>query len=126
MKKFLMGISSLVIVVAIVCISISLLKSQDVMDKVNNANISIVTSLEDKLQDNVAWCGTFNLIWNDLKNDLAKQDIKFAENSDIVDNLNKGTFTVNELSENSYYKKYGVPSLELKAEIEKAIREIIE
>ena len=90
---------------------------------INDGKINIVTSLEDKLQDNSAWCGTFNLIWNDLKNDLAKQDIKFVENSDIIDNLNKGTFTTNELSESSYYKTYGTPTLELKAEIEKAIKE---
>ena len=89
---------------------------------INDGKINIVTSLEDKLQDNSAWCGTFNLIWNDLKNDLAKQDIEFAENSDVVDNLNKGTFTTNELSESSYYKTYGIPTLELKAEIEKAIK----
>ena len=89
----------------------------------NNGKINIVTSLEDKLTDNAAWCGTFNLIWNDLKNDLAKQDIKFTENSDVVDNLNKGTFTADELSEDSYYKTYGTPTLELKKEIEKAIKE---
>ena len=89
----------------------------------SDGKINIVTSLEDKLSDNAAWCGTFNLIWNDLKNDLAKQDIKFAQNSDIVDNLNKGTFTTNELSESSYYKTYGTPTLELKAEIEKAIKQ---
>lgn len=88
-----------------------------------NKNINIVTSLEDKISDNTAWCGTFNLIWNDLKNDIAKQDIIFEEESDIVSNLNNGTFTVDELSDESYYKTYGIPSLELKAEIEKAIKE---
>lgn len=88
-----------------------------------STDMHIVTSLEDKITDNTAWCGTFNLIWNDLKNDLAKQDIIFENQSEIVDNLNKGTFNTSYLSENSYYKVYGVPSLALKAEIEKAIRE---
>ena len=99
------------------------MEKEDVTKNVNNDKINLVTSLEDKIGENAAWCGTFNLIWNDLKNDLAKQDIKFAENSEVVDNLNKGTFTVDELSEESYYKKYGTPTLELKAEIEKAIKE---
>jgi len=94
-----------------------------VKDGGDNKKMKIVTSLEDTISDNTAWCGTFNLIWNDLKNDLAKQDIKFAENSNIVDNLNKGTFTVDDLSEDSYYKIYGAPTLELKAQIEKAIKE---
>lgn len=97
--------------------------NNEMSDNVNNKNIKIVTSLEDEIPANAAWCGTFNLIWNDLKNDLAKQDIVFPENSAIVDNLNKGTFTVNDLSEDSYYKIYGRPTLELKAEIEKAIKE---
>ncbi len=38
------------------------------------------------------WCGTFNLIWNDLKNELAKKDIEFTPQLDVVRNLNKGTF----------------------------------
>ena len=122
-KKNLIGIVSIITIVLIACVSVKYLKPQDIKENVNNKNISIVTSLEDKIQDNAAWCGTFNLIWNDLKNDIAKQDIFFADNSNIVDNLNKGTFTTNELSENSYYKTYGTPSLELKAEIEKAIKE---
>lgn len=88
-----------------------------------NDKLSIVTSLEDKIGDNTAWCGTFNLIWNDLKNDLAKQDIVFSPQPEVVEHLNKGTFTTADLSEESYYKVYGAPSLELKAQIEEAIQE---
>lgn len=88
-----------------------------------NTDMSIVLSLEDKIAENTAWCGTFNLIWNDLKNDLAKQDIEFIPQLESVKNLNKGTFNTSHLSENSYYKTYGVPSLALKQEIEKAIKE---
>ena len=87
-------------------------------------NLGIVLSLEDEIiSDNTAWCGTFNLIWNDLKNDLAKQDILFTPQKKLVENLNKGTFNTSHLSVNSYYKVYGKPTLELKAEIEKAIQE---
>ncbi len=88
-----------------------------------SSEINIVTSLEDKISDNTAWCGTFNLIWNDLKNDLAKQDITFQNQTEIVNHLNKGTFNTSQLSEESYYKTYGTPSLELKREIETAIQE---
>ncbi len=88
-----------------------------------NDKLSVVTSLEDKIGNNTAWCGTFNLIWNDLKNDLAKQDIVFDKKSEIVEHLNKGTFSTADLSEESYYKVYGTSSLELKAQIEKAIQE---
>lgn len=80
-------------------------------------------TLEDEIQDNTIWCGTFQLIWNDLKNDLAKQDIKFAPQLQVVENLNKETFTVNDISDKYYYKKYGTPTLDLKKEIEKAIKD---
>ena len=51
-----------------------------------------------------------------MKDTIAKQDIEFASNFDIVNNLNKGTFTINELSEENYYKTYGTLTLELKTE----------
>ena len=88
-----------------------------------NTKLNIVTSLEDEITSNTAWCGTFNLIWNDLKNDLAKQDIIFNPQPTMVDNLNKGTFNTSYLSEDSYYKVYGTPTPELKKQIEKAIKE---
>lgn len=93
--------------------------------KYKEAGINVVTSLEDEITDNTAWCGTFNLIWNDLKNDIAKRDIIFLDEPElqVVKNLNKGTFNTSNLSEESYYKIYGTPSLSLKAQIEKAIKE---
>ena len=63
------------------------------------------------------------LIWNDLRDELAKQDIEFEEQTDLVDNLNKGTFTTDELDDDSFYKVYGNPSYELKEEIEESIKE---
>lgn len=84
--------------------------------------INVVLTLDDKITDNSIWCGTFQLIWNDLKNEFVKQDIKFEEYLEVVDNLNKETFTTNDISDKYYYKKYGTPTLELKAEIEKEIK----
>ena len=46
-------------------------------EKITTKNMNIALSLEDEIKPNTAWCGTFNLIWNDLKNNLAKQDIVF-------------------------------------------------
>ena len=85
--------------------------------------ITTILTLDDEITDNAIWCGTFQLIWNDLKNDLAKQDIVFNPQLKVVENLNKETFTTKELSEESYYKKIGTPSLKLKEEIEKAIKD---
>ena len=67
--------------------------------------VTTVLSLEDEIQNDTIWCGTFQLIWNDLKNDLAKQDIVFTPQLEVVENLNKETFTVKDISEEYYYKK---------------------
>ena len=86
-------------------------------------NLVTTLTLEDEIENDTIWCGTFQLIWNDLKNDLAKQNILYTPQLEVIENLNKETFTVNDLSEQYYYKKVGTPSLQLKEEIEKAIKE---
>lgn len=124
-KKILIMIVVLVLIALAIVVRLNINNGRDLplIEKVNiSGDINIVTSLEDKIKGDSAWCGTFNLIWNDLKNDLAKQDIIFENQTEIIDNLNKGTFTTANLSEESYYKKYGTPTLELKEEIEKAIK----
>ena len=89
----------------------------------SNNEIKTALTLKDEIQNNTIWCGTFQLIWNDLKNDLAKQDITFTPQKQIVKNLNEETFTTKDISEQYYYKKVGTPSIQLKKEIEKAIKE---
>lgn len=100
-------------------------KNQKDEETETSAEINFALTLEDNVGQDTAWCGTFQLIWNDLKNDLAKQDIIFMQEPDlqVVKNLNKETFKTEDISENSYYKVYGNPTLELKEQIEKAIKE---
>lgn len=86
------------------------------------SDVEVVLSLEDKVENNTLWCGTFNLIWNDLKEQLAKQDIVFTPQPEIVKNLNKGTFTTENLNENNYIKKYGPFTFSFKKEIEEEIQ----
>ena len=84
--------------------------------------ITTCLTLEDEITNDTIWCGTMQLIWNDLKNDLAKQDIIFNPQLKVVENLNKETFKSTDISDKYYYKKVGKPSLELKKEIEKGIK----
>lgn len=76
-------------------------------------------------QSQVILCGagTFQLVWNDLKNEYAKKDIEFDPQIEIAKNLNKSDFTEDMLSEDSYYKKTGEMTKKLKEEIEKEIKE---
>lgn len=85
--------------------------------------VDVVSTLSDKVSADTSWCPTFQLIWNDFKNDIVKEDIKFDEKSDILDNLNKEDFTTKDISDNYYYKIYGRKNLELKNKIETAIKE---
>lgn len=91
----------------------------------NTKDIITTLTLEDEIDksNDTIWCGTFQLIWNDLKNDLAKQDIVFTPQLKVIENLNRETFKVDDLSDEYYYKKVGNPSLNLKEEIKTAIKE---
>lgn len=88
-----------------------------------NEKINFVYSLEDVIQKDTSWCGSFNLVWNMLKNDLAKKDIIFDNMTKTIENLNKGTFNEDQLDEDSYYSTYGFKTKKLKSDIEKAIKE---
>ncbi len=106
--------------------------SKNVVNQVSNSNqenkndkteIKVLATMQDELKENSAWCGTFQLVWNDMQNEVVKEDIIFTPQIDIVKNLNKQSFTENDISEDSYYKKWGFKNLELKEEIEKGIKE---
>lgn len=85
--------------------------------------VDVVATLNDKISKDTSWCPTFQLIWNDFKNDIVKQNIKFDKKLDVLDNLNKEDFTKNDISDSYYYKIYGRKNLELKSKIENAIKE---
>ena len=135
MKKLILIILSIIILIILGVFTYSQITKKTEIEEPNKPTsssktslsstegITTVLTLDDEITDNTIWCGTFQLIWNDLKNDLAKQDIVFNPQLKVVENLNKETFTTKELSEESYYKKIGTPSLKLKEEIEKAIKD---
>ena len=92
--------------------------------KDNNQNsINIALTMDDEITKDTAWCGTFQLIWNDLKNDVVKQDIVFNPQLKVVENLNKGSLNTTQISDSSYYKAQGIPTQELKEQIENGIKE---
>ena len=53
------------------------------------------TSKISTMDSNKVWVGTFNLVWNDLMNDVIGGKIEFEEGySELANELNKQTFTV--------------------------------
>lgn len=85
--------------------------------------VTVLPTMLDTIDTDSTWCGTFQLVWNDMKNEVVKKDIVFNPQLDIVKNLNKEDFNETMLSEDYYYKIYGLKSLALKEQIEKGIKE---
>ena len=86
-------------------------------------DISVVPTMRDIISRNASWCGTFQLVWNDMKNEVVKRDIVFDPQVEIAENLNKEEFNETMISEEYYYKTYGFKTIELKERIEKEILE---
>jgi hypothetical protein len=73
---------------------------------------------------NQLWVGTFQLVWNETIDNVVKKPIKFVKyKSQMAAELNKKAFKSSDISDNSYYTKYGVVSPKLKEEIENGIKE---
>ena len=124
MKKILKIVILIIIIfLAVWGIKLTILKDDVKTGFSSTEGITTALTLEDEIQNDTIWCGTFQLIWNDMKNDIIKADIEFEPQLKVVENLNKETFKEDDISEEYYYKKIGTPSLELKEEIEKAIKD---
>lgn len=91
----------------------------------NSEFVLVPTLKSETAQQNRAWVGTFQIVWNDLQNNIVKGPIKLVgdEKNVTVKELNKQRFKADMLSENTYYKTYGAISPELKQEIETGIKE---
>ena len=74
--------------------------------------------------ENTVWVGTFQLVWNDLMNDIVRGEV-FLEggNDDIVKGLNRQAFKSSMISENSYYKTHGLTTTTLRDSINTALME---
>jgi len=83
----------------------------------------VVSSIDDDIQADSMRCWTFQLVWNDMVNEVVKQDVVFNPQLKEVENLNKQTFTKDQLSEDSYYTKFWLMTKDIKKEIENWIDE---
>jgi len=90
-----------------------------IRDKINNAKLNAnFTGSIGNVNGNQVWVGTFNLVWNELMEELGG-NVEFEEgNSDLANELNKRTFTKEMLNEDSYYIKSDYVSKDLKQRIE--------
>lgn len=86
------------------------------------SGITVVPTMRDTTTANSSWCGTFQLVWNDMKNEVVKKDIIFTPQEEMATNLNKEEFTQDMISDKYYFKIYGLKTLSLKEKIENEIQ----
>lgn len=127
----------------VVLVLIAFIGSQEIADacrkkaQAPKADVSVIETSDNKIiekefsfvplndtKGNKVWVGTFQLIWNDLMDDIIKGPIEFEKyNSNLARALNKKGFLETDISENSYYKTYGYMTPKFKKEIEKNLKE---
>lgn len=128
MNKKIKSITIIVILLVILAITLFAVNKANIFGKKAKklqsvAGITVVPTMRDTISSDSSWCGTFQLVWNDMKNDVVKKDIVFTPQEKMADNLNKEEFTQDMISDEYYFKIYGLKSLELKEQIENRIRE---
>ena len=123
--KILIMITILIVLIVIGVIIISKINiGEEEPSKLQKTNgITVVPTMRDEITSDSSWCGTFQLVWNDMKNDVVKKDVIFTPQEKMADNLNKEEFTQDMISDEYYFKTYGLKTLKLKEEIENGIKE---
>ena len=94
--------------------------------KTQTEEVEVVPTMNDNISGDTIWVPTFQLVWNDLIDQIVGHEIVFNEkdeNLDILKNLNAKIFEEKDISTEYIFKKIGETSNDLKEEILNGIKE---
>ena len=75
-----------------------------------------------KTGENLLYCSTFQLAWNELKDTIVKEDIRFVDELQIVEFLNKNLSTKEDISEDAYVAMAGMNRDGILSKINRALK----
>lgn len=84
--------------------------------------INVVPTYDDKIEFDTVCCPTFQLVWNDFVK-FFNGNIYFDNNIEFIRNLNKKLFDESMISDDYYFKIYGLKNYDLKFRIKKSLYE---
>jgi len=122
-NKFIFKFFIALVVIALVFGVFEFITKHDEKNQMDSSVVSIVPTMKDEITLNSAWCATFQLVWNDLQDNLTDGKVKFEKQNTMVDNLNLQLFKEKNISEEYYYKNWGLMNLNLKTQIENGIKD---
>ena len=93
------------------------------LDVYKRQGVAVVPTFDDEISSDSSYCATFQLVWNDMKNEIIKKDIVFNPEEIMATNLNKESFTEDMISDSYYFKAFGPKTIKLKEEIVNGIKE---
>ena len=97
MKKKNKCLIIVTIIIVLLIIGIVIINKTNILGKKatnlkETKGVTIVPTMSDIITKDSSWCGTFQLVWNDMKNNVVKNDIVFTPQEKMADNLNKEEF----------------------------------
>ena len=130
MKKFIIMLMSVCVIASVVPVvkachfreNASSVKSGS---SVIEQKTKVLPTMDSEVANgNTIWVGTFQIVWNEVINNIVKGPLEFIGGTkDTGKSLNKREFNKTDISEDSYYTKFGIVSPKLKKEIETGIKE---
>ena len=96
-------------------------------DPVVKSGLDVLPTMSsESIYNNRLWVGTFQLVWNDLMDELVHGNVEFEGGTpQVVKVLNKKEFKASDISDRDYFKIWGKASFDLRDNIVKGIKYLL-